>query len=110
MISETSYNGLHNCIEIVNGEAAVIVAGSFGPRILSYSLAGGTNVLGWHPDAAVTTDMGTWKPYGGHRLWMAPENMPFSYAPDEEPVRVEQHGEFSVSLSAASDGAGWRSG
>jgi hypothetical protein len=105
MIKQTEFHG-HRCIELSNGGANVIAAADFGPRIVSYSLSGGENVLGWHPDAAVQTDLGTWKPYGGHRLWMAPENMPLSYAPDNEPVQIEEHGELSLSLSAKEDAAG----
>ena len=105
MIKQTEFHG-HSCFELSNGEASVIASADFGPRIVSYSLAEGENILGWHPDAAVTTDLGTWKPYGGHRLWMAPENMPLSYAPDNEPVQVQEHGELSLSLSAKEDAAG----
>ncbi|HEY0657163.1 MAG TPA: hypothetical protein VGD05_01750, partial [Pyrinomonadaceae bacterium] len=46
----------------------------------------GENVLGIHPEAKVETELGIWKPYGGHRLWIAPENMPNSYAPDSSPI------------------------
>ena len=105
MIKKVEYQGF-NCYELSNGEASVIASGDFGPRIVSYSLAGGENVLGWHPDAAVNTELGAWKPYGGHRLWMAPENMPLSYAPDSEPVQIEEHGELSIELSAKEDAAG----
>ena len=105
MIRQTEFHG-HRCVELSNGEAGVIASGEFGPRIVSYSLAGGENILGWHPHAAVQTDLGTWKPYGGHRLWMAPENMPYSYAPDNEPVQIEEHGELSLTLSAKEDAGG----
>ena len=105
MIEKVNYQGF-NCYQLSNGDADVIAAADFGPRTLSYSLAGGKSVLGWHPDAAVETDLGTWKPYGGHRLWLAPENMPLSYAPDNEPVKVEKLGELSLSLTANIDAAG----
>ena len=105
MIKTVEHQGF-KCYELSNGEASVIASADFGPRIVSYSLAGGENILGWHPDAAVNTDLGIWKPYGGHRLWMAPENMPLSYAPDNEPVQVEEHGEFSLTLSAQEDAGG----
>src|SRR5829696_4540238 len=100
MANKIEHLGFPNCYELVNGETRVIVSSDFGPRILWYSLTGGENVLGWHPAAAVTTDLGVWKPYGGHRLWMAPENMPFSYAPDNEPVEVRLNGELSITLTA----------
>ena len=104
MINEKSLENF-NGIEITNGTASLVVAKDFGPRILSYSIGDGPNILGLHPEAAVTTDMGEWKPYGGHRLWMAPENMPLSYAPDSEPVRIEEHGEFSLSVTGDIDAA-----
>lgn len=77
---------LPNCLRISNGEIELILTTDVGPRIIGYSFVGGENVLGEHPQAAVETALGTFKPYGGHRLWIAPENMPNSYAPDNQPV------------------------
>lgn len=77
---------LPNCLRLSNGEVEVIVATDVGPRIIGYAFVGGENVLGWHPEARVETALGEFKPYGGHRLWIAPENMPNSYAPDNAPV------------------------
>lgn len=34
----------------------------------------------------VKTELGVWKPLGGHDLWTAPEAMPRSYSPDNDPV------------------------
>lgn len=104
MIEQVVYQGL-DCYGLSNGDASIVVSADFGPRILSYLIAGGDNVLGWHPHAEVTTELGNWKPHGGHRLWMAPENMPLSYAPDGA-VRVERHGELSISIAAEADAAG----
>ena len=80
------YSDFQNCIRLANGEAEVVVTTDFGPRIIAYNFTGGENVLGLHPHAQVETALGVWKPYGGHRLWIAPENMPNSYTPDNEPV------------------------
>ncbi len=77
---------LPNCARLSNGEAEVVVTTDVGPRIIGYALVGGENVLGLHPEAKVETALGEFKPYGGHRLWIAPENMPNSYAPDNAPV------------------------
>lgn len=88
MISKIEYQGLVDCVEISNADIRVVVSTTFGPRILSYRLNGGENVLGWHPHAEVNTDLGIWKPYGGHRLWIAPEDMPRSYTPDNDSVDV----------------------
>jgi hypothetical protein len=98
MIRRVEYNGLADCIEITNGDARLVIPVTIGPRVLFYGFDDGDNVFGWHPGAAVETELGTWKPYGGHRLWVAPENMPLSYAPDNEPVDHGTDGELSVRL------------
>jgi len=81
-----TYSDLSNCVRLTNGEVEIVVTTEVGPRILHYSFAGGENVLGLHAEAKVKTALGEFKPYGGHRLWIAPEHMPNSYAPDNSPV------------------------
>ena len=44
------------------------------------------------PDTKVTTDLGEWKPWGGHRLWAAPEAMPRTYSPDNSPIDYKKQG------------------
>jgi hypothetical protein len=104
MINETSFENF-NGIELTNGTARIVAAKDFGPRIVAYLIGDEPNILGWHPHAAVTTELGEWRPYGGHRLWMAPENMPLSYSPDSEPVRVEELSELSMSVTGDIDAA-----
>ena len=104
MIREIEYQEIPNCIEISNGSARLVASTEFGPRILFYGFEGGENLLGWHPNAAVETPLGTWKPYGGHRLWAAPENMPDSYAPDNDPVEAASSGELSITLVPPPEG------
>jgi len=103
VIRESVYKGLDGCIEISNGMCSVIVSTVFGPRVLSYALDGGENVFGWHPEASVETPLGIWRPYGGHRLWLAPENMPISYSPDNDPVAFVQNDESSITLVQKAD-------
>jgi hypothetical protein len=85
-MQKISYLNLPNCIRLTNGEVEIIVTTDVGPRVLHYAFVGGENILGLHPEAKVETALGKSKPYGGHRLWIAPENMPNSYAPDNTPV------------------------
>jgi hypothetical protein len=103
VIKKIEYLGLTGCLEVSNGDASLVIPTGFGPRVLFYGLDGGENVFGWHPDAAVETELGTWKPYGGHRLWVAPENMPLSYAPDNDPVEYGLDGDLSVRLIQPAD-------
>ena len=105
MISTVEYENLPNCVEISNGEVNVTISTDVGPRILFYGFDGGDNILGWHPQAEVNTALGKWKPYGGHRLWRAPENMPLSYAPDNDPVRFAEEGELAARFTPQAEPA-----
>jgi hypothetical protein len=91
--------GLPNCLLLSNGAAEVVVTTDLGPRVLHYALAGAENVLGECPSDAVRTEWGEWKPWGGHRLWTAPEASPRSYHPDDEAVAFEPVGELGVRLT-----------
>lgn len=88
-MEKTVYKSLPDCLRLSNGEIEIIVTTGVGPRVIFYGFAGGENVLGEHFDAKVETALGEFKPYGGHRLWIAPENMPDSYAPDNSTVEYE---------------------
>jgi hypothetical protein len=80
-----------DCDRLSNGTVEVVVPTSFGPRVARYGLVGQENVFGEAPGGSVT-DLGEWKPRGGHRLWHAPEGMPRSYSPDNAPVEREVSG------------------
>ncbi len=88
-MEKIQYKNLTNCIRLANGEIEIIVTTDVGPRIIFYGLVGGENILGEHFDLKNETALGEFKPYGGHRLWIAPENMPNSYAPDNSPIEYE---------------------
>ncbi len=101
-----SYMGLPHCIKLSNGTVDVIATTDVGPRILFYGPAGGRNVLGHFPDAAKETALGIWKPYGGHRLWVWPEVLPATYAPDNDPIEYTAEGEYGLVLKQSVDKAG----
>jgi hypothetical protein len=106
VLEKISYLDLPNCYRISNGAAELVVATDIGPRLLRYSLAGGPNVLGEYAGRATATVLGEWKPWGGHRLWAAPERMPETYSPDNSPVDFAAIDELSVLLVQATDRAG----
>ncbi len=101
-----TYMGLKNCIKLSNGSVDVIATTEVGPRILFYGPTGGENVFGHHPEASKDTALGTWKPYGGHRLWVWPEVFPATYAPDNDPIEHTAEGEFGLLLKQPVDKAG----
>jgi hypothetical protein len=91
--------GLPNGYRLSNGTVEAIVTTDVGPRIIHYGFCGGENILGEAPDVEVKTDYGVWKARGGHRLWHAPEEMPRTYVPDNDPVECEALGDRSVRLT-----------
>jgi hypothetical protein len=90
------------CVRLANDTVEVLMATAIGPRIVRYGFPGGDNVLGWVPETSVKTDLGVWRPWGGHRLWIAPEHMPRSYSPDNDPVDVQVDGR-TVMLTQATE-------
>lgn len=105
-IETISYMGLPNCLKLSNGEVDVIATTAVGPRILFYGPSNGENILAHFPDNSLDTTHGTWKPYGGHRLWVWPEVFPGSYAPDNDPIEHTADGDLSVLLRQPVDSAG----
>ncbi len=85
-VERVTYFNQPNCIRLSNGVVEVIVTTAIGPRVIRYGFVGGQNLMGEVPEASVKTALGEWKPWGGHRLWTAPEDMPRSYSPDNGPV------------------------
>jgi hypothetical protein len=91
-VERLTYFNQPNCIRLSNGTVEVIVTTAIGPRVIRYGFIGGDNLLAELPDARVKTELGEWKPWGGHRLWTAPEHMPRSYSPDNGPVEATVNG------------------
>ncbi len=105
-IEKLTYMGLPGCIKLSNGNVDLIATTAVGPRVLFYGPTGGANVFGHFPDASKETALGTWRPYGGHRLWVWPEVFPATYAPDNDPVSCTAEGELGLVLKQPVDKAG----
>ena len=99
-MEKIAYLGLPNCLRLANDVCEVVVTTDVGPRIVRYALGGAENMLGEVPGVVLTTALGDWRPLAGHRLWAAPEAMPRSYAPDNEPVEYKADGDRAVRLVA----------
>ncbi|HEX8178872.1 MAG TPA: hypothetical protein VF525_04950 [Pyrinomonadaceae bacterium] len=99
-MAKIAYSGLPNCYRLANDTVEVVVTTDVGPRILRYALHGAENMLGEVPGVVLTTALGDWQPWGGHRLWAAPEAMPRSYAPDNAPLSYTTDGARAVHLTA----------
>ena len=99
-MEKVSYLGQPNCYRLSNDTVELIVSTDVGPRIFRYGFRDAENMLGEVPEASIVTELGEWRPYGGHRLWAAPEEKPRSYAPDNEAVEFEIGGERRIHLRA----------
>lgn len=102
-MEKISYLNQPNCYRLSNGTVETIVTTDIGPRVVRYGFIDGENIFGEFPDLATATEWGEWKPWGGHRLWAAPEAMPRSYAPDNAPVEFHFEGEHSIRLVQSID-------
>jgi len=97
-IEKVPYMGQPNCYRLTNGTVEVIVTTDVGPRIIRYGFTGGNNMLAELPEPTTKTELGEWKPWGGHRFWAAPEAMPRTYAPDSSPVEFKIEGNNAIRL------------
>lgn len=80
-----------DCVSLENDAINLLITQSVGPRVISLSLNGGDNIFAELPDFVTERPHGEiFHFYGGHRLWHAPENMPRTYVPDDEPVDILQ--------------------
>ena len=93
-IKEIRHGSFGRCIEITNGAVSVAVTVDVGPRIIKCCVPGRPNLM-WNDNALefsedVSSAFGEgkrWYIYGGHRIWLSPEQMPLSYYPDNDPVK-----------------------
>ena len=78
-----------DCVPLENAAISLLVTQSVGPRIISLRFKGGDNLFAELPDFVTERPDGKiFHFYGGHRLWHAPENMPRTYALDDEPIEI----------------------
>ncbi len=95
----SNYENYGRCVKITNGTVDIIVTADVGPRVLYYGFTGGENVFcldlerstkwsgkaydEYYYDGAVSYL------YGGHRIWVTPEQAPQTYYPDNDKLDIE---------------------
>jgi hypothetical protein len=102
-VQKVSYLNQPNCYSLSNGSVEAIVTTDIGPRILRYGFLDRENLLAEVPELSTQTAFGEFKPWGGHRLWAAPEANPRSYAPDNSPLEFSIEGEREIRLMPATE-------
>lgn len=104
MIDKVTYAGRPNNYAVSDGTIEAVLTADVGPRVIRFGLVDGPNEFAELPDVVTQTAYGPWRIYGGHRLWHAPEAMPRSYYPDNEPLAVEL-GDDHVEVTRAAEPA-----
>lgn len=94
------YRGWKNNLKLSNGDAELIVTLDVGPRVISYSLPSGFNVLKNYDSHMGGTGEAEWQLRGGHRFWLAPEDLTRTYFPDNRPVKHEAIGPNAARIIA----------
>lgn len=104
-MNTVAYAGWPNCIRLDDGQVELIATTDVGPRIIRFGRIGGPNLFHEFPEEVGKTGGDSWRNYGGHRLWIAPEDPVKTYAPDNAPIRHEWDG-TTLKLLQPTDSAG----
>jgi len=107
-VQKVEYGGWKNNLRLSNGEAELVVTLDVGPRVLSYRLKDGKNVFKEYADQLGKSGEKGWQIRGGHRLWVGPEDLTRTYAPDNGPVKYQnlptkELGALAVRFTPAAD-------
>lgn len=89
-VDKVDYHGWKNNLRLSNGDAELIITLDVGPRVISYRLAGGKNVFKNYTEQLGKSGEKDWQIRGGHRLWVGPEDLTRTYAPDNGPVPYQE--------------------
>lgn len=103
-IARTAYRGWSDVWVLENEVVTLKVLASVGPRILHFGFVGAENEFYEDPADAGQTGGSAFRAYGGHRLWVAPENERTTL-PDNDPVEVATCSDSAV-FTAPPDSSG----
>lgn len=93
------YRGWKNNLLLSNGDVELIATLDVGPRVIAFRLPGGFNVMKNYDSMMGGTGESEWQIRGGHRFWLAPEDLTRTYFPDNRPVKWEPIGTHAVRLT-----------
>ena len=95
-IKEIEYENFGRCVRISNGIIDCVVTIEFGPRMIRFGFCDDENILYTDParkyalrNESISAQFGktaAFYYYGGHRLRISPENLPYAVYPDNSPV------------------------
>jgi hypothetical protein len=85
-------------VRLVCRQTEMLVTLDIGPRVISYGKVGGPNLF-YVDKADEGMPGGAFRCYGGHRVWIAPEEAERTLQPDNDPVEVREDDGFLVFTS-----------
>lgn len=93
------YRGWKNNLLMTNGDVEIVVTLDVGPRVISYRVPDGFNVMKNYDSMMGGMGESEWQIRGGHRFWLAPEDLTRTYFPDNRPVAWKQCGPRSATFT-----------
>jgi hypothetical protein len=99
-VEVVEYRGWKNNLLLSNGDVELIVTLDVGPRVICYRLPGDVNVMKNYDSQMGGTGESEWQIRGGHRFWLAPEDLTRTYFPDNRPVKWEEIGTHAARIIA----------
>jgi hypothetical protein len=88
LIEKISYGGWPNCYRLTDGTLELIVTSDIGPRVIRCGFVGGQNFFREFEDQLGHSGERDWQIRGGHRLWIGPEDIRYTYGLDNSPVAI----------------------
>ena len=85
-MKEVSFLGREHNAELISGRATLLVTMDVGPRIIYAGVDEGPNLFFTFPDGSGSLGNSEYRLYGGHRLWISPEEPDKTMQPDNDPV------------------------
>jgi hypothetical protein len=98
-VQTVEYRGWKNNLLLSNGDVELIVTLDVGPRVIAYRVPGGFNVMKNYDSMMGGTQEAEWQIRGGHRFWLAPEDLTRTYFPDNRPVAWKKVGEHAATFT-----------
>lgn len=90
------YGGWERCARFEVGKLELLVTMDIGPRVIWFGVQGGPNELKEYPDQMGKTGGTQYHSYGGHRVWIGPEDSVRTMQPDNDPVEHVTGGEWEA--------------
>ncbi len=89
IIKKQNYKNWKETYFIENEKIKLILLADVGPRIIFFGFKNEENLFHEIEYSAEQLSQDQWRNYGGHRLWIAPENKLITYQTDNKPVKVK---------------------